>query len=733
MIKKVSYAAYPDFVLRVPGLPIAMLREIPDNRKELDIFIRDQWNNPLIKNAILLASPDLAAGIEDLIGKSLPFTSSVANSFLNYFTRFCTRPTPFGLFAGVVAGRINGYPELKIELLPSEKGLLSCRLDMEYLLAYVQKLLSIREFREDQKYSPSTSLYRIGNQFRYIATSISKPGSKKYRIESFEDHPLIEPLLSFCEEGKEYGELINFFTKDEYTKNEAEDFVNELIDLQVLVNQLEPVLTGMEYGRYLLRQLKVSEKNSLTLEMLLEQIRILERPMLPLEYDSKRLLIHKLADHSKVAYNANKLIQGDFLRSAKSVVLSDKISNRIILGIRIKKAMSKANHLDSLRDFKDHFARRFSTRKVPLLQVMDQEFGLGLKGPLAQQDSDSSGLLDDLANYGYPAKKENHKELSKIPKEKCANDSSFTYQTLDASDIRLLNIHQGQWPQQMYAICSLFGDPENPDIYIHSAAKGNPVYLLGRFGFLPDAGLESVIKSCVRDEAAENQGDIFADILHLPENRTGNILQRPSCYPYEIPFLTQSTLPREKQIRLNDILVSLENDRVVLTHRKDDRNIIPRLSNAHNYAHGQLAVYEFLVHCGKQSESEIFSLPENSKEGIGFVPGLRFENLIFRLPQWKLHIADLKNSMPKGKDAVFNYLKKWAKKNNMPDEVILKEGDRHLFINWQNQNLVESCWELLKKKSVAHFELFPYTSGSPVKEYDLSLANQLVLCFHQTK
>lgn len=733
MTKKVSYAAYPDFILRVPSLSVDMLSMIPDKWDELDLFIRDQWANPLIKNAIILASPDLATGIEDLISKKLPFPETVAHSFLNYFTRFCSRPTPFGLFAGVVAGSINGEPKLEMELLPSEQGLLSCRLDMEYLLAQVQNLSSLREFRKYQEYSPSTSLYRLGNQFRYISSSIAKSGGKNYRIESFDDHPLIEPLLKFCKGRKKYDELISFFTEKEYSNEEAGDFVNELIDMQVLVNQLEPVLTGMEYGRYLLRQLDKGGKNGQSSETLIEQIRILERAIVPSEFDSKRLLIQNLADKGRVPYNASKLIQGDLLRSAKSVMLPEKISNKIILGIRIMKAMSERDHFDSLRDFKAHFTRRFNSRKVPILEVMDQEFGLGLKGPLAQQDSDSSGLLDDLANYGFPGKKENRKELAIKPdKDDRSNDSSYTYQTLDTTDIRLLKIHQGKWPQQMYAICSLFGNPENPDIYFQLAAKGNPVYLLGRFGFLPDEGLESMIGSCVKDEIAVSQDDMFADIIHLPESRTGNILQRPSCYPYEIPFLAQSILPREKQIGLCDILVSVENDSVVLTHRMSGGNIIPRLSNAHNYAHGQLAVYEFLVRCGRQTGSDIYSLPEDSRTKSGFIPGLRFENLIFRLPQWKLNLTDLKNNMPKEKEAIYYRLRQWAQVNNMPDQVILKEGDRHLFVNWQNQNLVECCWELLKKRSIAHFEFFPYTSGSPVKEDSSSLANQIVLCFHQT-
>ena len=61
---------------------------------------------------------------------------------------------------------------------------------------------------------------------------------------------------------------------------------------------------------------------------------------------------------------------------------------------------------------------------------------------------------------------------------------------------------------------------------------------------------------------------MFAEIVHLPESRIGNILMRPVLRQYEIPYLCGTTLSEEFQIPLTDLLVGIEGDKVVLRSQK---------------------------------------------------------------------------------------------------------------------------------------------------------------------
>ena len=52
---------------------------------------------------------------------------------------------------------------------------------------------------------------------------------------------------------------------------------------------------------------------------------------------------------------------------------------------------------------------------------------------------------------------------------------------------------------------------------------------------------------------------------------------------YEIVYLSNSEIPTENQIFINDLYVSIKNDSIQLRSKKLDKEVIPILSNAHNF------------------------------------------------------------------------------------------------------------------------------------------------------
>src|SRR5262249_2895550 len=117
--------------------------------------------------------------------------------------------------------------------------------------------------------------------------------------------------------------------------------------------------------------------------------------------------------------------------------------------------------------------------------------------------------------------------------------------------------------------------------------------LLGRFCHA-DPELQREVEAHVRAEEALRPDALFAEIVHLPEGRVGNVLCRPVLREYEIPFLGRSGAPPERQIPLSDLLVSVRDGRVRLRSARLDREVIPRMSNAHNFGWRSLGAYRFL-------------------------------------------------------------------------------------------------------------------------------------------
>ena len=79
-------------------------------------WLQQTWSQEFAA-AVTAASPDLANRVEQICaGRSLPepVVRRTVLSVLRYLLRACTRATPFGLFAGVAAARIDSAPALQV-------------------------------------------------------------------------------------------------------------------------------------------------------------------------------------------------------------------------------------------------------------------------------------------------------------------------------------------------------------------------------------------------------------------------------------------------------------------------------------------------------------------------------------------------------------------------------------------------------------------------------------------
>src|SRR5258708_7897983 len=136
-------------------------------------------------------------------------------------------------------------------------------------------------------------------------------------------------------------------------------------------------------------------------------------------------------------------------------------------------------------------------------------------------------------------------------------------------------------------------DNGNYTVTLNSPSGPSGGNLLGRFCHL-NPEIEKLTQSVLQSEEAHQPDCVFAEIVHLPESRIGNILMRPVLRQYEIPYLCGTTLSEEFQIPITDLLVGIEGDKVVLRSKKLNKQVIPRMTTAHNFSMTTLPVYQFL-------------------------------------------------------------------------------------------------------------------------------------------
>jgi lantibiotic biosynthesis protein len=230
----------------------------------------------------------------------------------------------------------------------------------------------------------------------------------------------------------------------------------------------------------------------------------------------------------------------------------------------------------------------------------------------------------------------------------------------------------------MYLMGSILGssataiDTGNYLFEFTSCGGPSAANLLGRFCH-GDAVLCQKVIACLQEEEHNNPDCIYAEIIHLPEARTGNILARPQLRDYEIVYLGNGSVTRDHQIPITDLMVSVKNNTVVLRSQRFNKRVIPRLSTAHNFNMNSLLPYKFLCDLQFQQLHNATGWHWNLPDEAPFLPAVRYGKIVLSKRTWVLHkknnIKDLK----------------------LPRYVSIAEGDNELFIDMES----ESCRQLL--------------------------------------
>jgi lantibiotic biosynthesis protein len=740
MGKRTAYAPYEHFMLRAPLLPVGLLSSIPHTTDQLFPWLKELWNQDIIREGIILGSFDLSQRIDlefNRKGSVLP-DPGVMYSLLRYLCRYSSRCTPFGTFAGFSPGCMGA--ETKVSLVQSAQHKLHARLDMEYLAGIARLLSADILIREKLLFSGNTTLYRVGSRWHYVEVRI-KPGKsgKYYDIVTIDDGGIVGAILEFCRDGKSLSQIRDHLITRGWAENEVKEYVESLADAQIIVTGLEPVICGPEYIDCLLSELGRDFSSHHIVSSLAELSLLLTRMTRPLSILANLHRIEPITRAITVPLNRNHLIQVDTLLDATTITSDARLAGQVLLGLRIIKALAPTRRSDVMKGFREAFVKRYGDRKVLLVKALDPETGIGLEGSVEGYWTDPVPWIEDLG-WGPGARtvatvnNPGHSWLVKKYYQSIRDGDQ--YLNLDSTDLQSIQIHEGNWPVQMTAIVELFESeiPGDPGIHFLSGSAGNPAYLLARFGFADPGVTNDWINQLIGDEQADSPDCLFAEVVHLPEDRTGNVLQRPSFLQNEIPYLARSVKAGEFRIPVTELMISVENESVVITSSVSGRRIHPCMTSAYNHQLGNLAVYKLLHRIQYQDIVPGYS-PDwgDAVARAPFIPGITFGKLILSHPAWILHCSEIAGWLhPERNEADIHHLCSWKNDRKMPDEMIWMDWDQELYFNWNNANLMLALWDAIRGLGSVRVRPFYLSGGTPVKSPDGSHANQFVFCFHKS-
>lgn len=683
------------FVARVPQMSIDYIRDLPDEDSALRARLEQWLGEPGVLEALYVASPSLVQRLDRWRRKPESKQGRKATDALTkYLLRMSTRATPFGLFAGVSMGRMDNKTTLTVD--GAGPGRRVTRLDRGYLdrlrTALVQSSLDKRSIR----LRPNPTLHRVAGRYHYIEPYQSDAG-RQYRLSSVMLEEPVHKMIELAGKGSTRDVLATEFAAvfPEADAVEVDEFIDQMLDESLLLHDLPMPVTGSSPDQALLDALEHAGASD-AVNSLRQVIAELESMDLagaaePESYESVRKILEPLG----VNLPASQLFQVDLYRGVRECRLDHRLGLEMAEPLELLQALGQSPS-SPLSDFVDRFQSRFEGQMVPLLEALDEESGIavlsegGYASPLlagirlarggdgrdraaistTPMQQELIAAIFDPANHGRESVSLDTNRLRRRA------------QSLRRESIKSL-------PASFAANCSLYETKDDGDPIVHLKGAYGPsaANLLGRFCHL-DETLNQSVRDHLQREQDHHEGAILAEIVHLPDGRPGNVITRPCLRDYEITFLGDSGVSDSHQIPVSDLYVYVESGVVKLWSRCLGRQIIPRLSSAHNYSSRSLNIYRFL----SLIQNQFVTLPsfEFPPELLSarFLPRITLDSLILSPMKWLVPREEIASLVKDGKwqaDA-------WARLERnyrLKPVVVFAVSDNTLRVDLRNPRLVE--------------------------------------------
>ncbi len=699
-----NYTFLPSLLVRTPGYSYRGYQHA-----DYEQLLKD----PGFQVALFLASRPF---FEEIAKKNFEFAGlneKQRSTIIKYFNRASFRSTPFGLFSsfslidwGASASPVTLSSSLTHYTRPDF-----------FLLVQLAQALIDEPAAEGLLFYPNQSIYQSKTDIRYIKADIDENQQSHFSMVSISSNRVLKKLLGFCASGRTLKDIRQFLTRETgATGTVAGEFIRELYEQDVLVPSLRPGVTGNDAGLSVIAWLR--QRESVAFSQLADPLQAL--------YDQPSVGIEQLLSTSRRldALAGNKTAKSFFYTIAERKVtagaLPARLQQQVQEGLYCLSLLSRPFVPEDLRKFKKAFIDRYECGEFPLLEIIDPQLGIGygdfdaLYDELGLQDMASPAMANPSSSGGAVDRQD---LPSLLLDEWLRNGSPDQEKEIVITDKHLASIKRSPADAKYPPSISVMFRTLEHQVFIENAGGCSALSLLGRFSCSPQVA--AFARSIARQEQAGNKGIVFAEIAHVCNVHAANINRRAHLRDYEIPVLASSSLDSKHQIHLSDLMVSVQNDTVVLRSARLNKMIIPRLASAYNYTRNAYPVFRFL--CDVQSQHLMADLTFSMAAlmpGRKFYPRVRYRSAILQLAEWHFRASDLSaiyTGHPAGQLVRF---RSFAHHHKLPRHIAYAYSDNFIVFDLDNEgDILFLLRETRNKKDILIRE-FPFTgAGSHVYDH----------------
>ena len=671
--------------------------------------------DPLVEVALYAASPDLTGAVARLGtanrpdgapdgGDAEPLTKRSARAYsrlLRYLTRMSTRPTPFGLFAGVGLGTFGETTSLRLGT-PALAGART-RADMAWVFTVIHELDQQGDLLPHRRMVWNPTVYLAGGRaILPYADLYGEADRRQVTVMATEVVELVRKLAATTTQFDDIvAELCSAFPWAE--RERAAAAVRGLWEQHLLVGEPRPSLAEPRPERYLLELLQtmppagqapVAGQRKL-IEAVVELTDAVNHPprmpTVPRLRELTALQRELAPEHRGPTYQVDAALRLE--ATGLSAAVGAAVADAAECLLRLSCHLPRIRHL---ADYHAAFVERYGEHaEVPLLELLSPELG-----------------LDAPPTYGQPAR------AWPLPTA-ARSDRSPNEQAMAALVAEALcqQQHEIELTDQRLAELAVWSPaPDHPpapptlDVYLQVQAPsraaidrgewrgvlartelGSGVRTFGRFLDLLGEDGTARLRALARREEALVPDAVVADLSYVPPHGRGaNVAIHPRLRDYEVPVHVAPAVGPAGVVTLDDILVGATPGRFYLRSQRLNRRIRVTQSHQLNYV-GAPNVCRFLLEASADGYALPLGVDWSPLATAPFLPRLTRGNIVLRPSQWHLLPATVlgsaaRTARPSRQEEAefFEAVRAWRRQWRVPRHVYLVEHDNRLLLDLEH-------------------------------------------------
>ena len=642
------------------------------------------FDNPIIREGLLFASPNLYYAIKNKKGDN----EKILNAFIKYYIRMTTRPTPFGLFSGIHFN--SEYVKDK-----NTNIIHLCSVDFEWLVTFINHLELNIDILYGLKVIANKNLITEKNictnpyiSLRYTNKEYVENINVEQHVLSIENNQLIEYILNKCNEFIDFFDLINIIrdeTKDNFPTYKIVNLLVNLINREFLYTNLRPSLplvNPLKETINILDKIETADIYVQKLKKIDHLINIYNNTKIG---EGEEILI-LLIEYMKKLHKSDKYIQIDMrLSDTNKKEIEHYVPNSANNFFKTSNYLTKVlNKNEIIENYTHRFIDKYGfERKVQLLEVVDSQKGIGYP----EYSKNKRIILNN--NEEKIKYMINNKIVKSIFDKKHSINISL-------SDLKKLKL---DITEQNFGSFDL-------SFYKKDKLELSPLVGIGPSGRIIGRFLElAQISNNYTDiytPTKTNNNIIDAELLIMPSKfRCGNIVTKQIFNKNQIVLGSYS---KKESIKLQDIYISVtQNKKLYLYYHGKLLNI--RVSNMLNT---RLCpqIYRILLDISNQNSiPDSFTYIYSLIEKYNYVPQINIENVTVFPEKWLINKNILKMKKDTSFEEFLNLFRLYAKKYKIPKFFYLKDYDNTLLLYIDNLSHMKLLFSEINKNDSTFINL----------------------------